>query len=95
MRSQQGLDEDVNRGAQAYQAWLGYYNGLQRKIGWSPAQLVATANRFSALIGLPTPPALRAQTVGKMGLRGTPGLNVQKGGGGGGGGGGRQGGGGR
>jgi hypothetical protein len=33
VQSQQGLDEEVNRGAQAYQAWLGYYNGLQRKIG--------------------------------------------------------------
>jgi len=35
VKSQQGLSEEVNRGAQAYQAWLGYYNGLQRKIGAS------------------------------------------------------------
>jgi hypothetical protein len=49
-----------------------------RATGWNPTQLVQTANQFSALIGLPEPPALRAQTVGKMGLRGTPGLNVEK-----------------
>ena len=75
--AQQGMSEDVNRGAQAYQAWLGYYNGLQRKCGFNPTQLVATANQFASCIGLAEPPALRAQTVGKMGLRGTPGLRVE------------------
>ena len=64
-----------------HQAWLGYYNGLQRKCGWSPTELVATANRFSACIGMDEPPELMARTVGKMGLRGTPGLRVEKGGG--------------
>ena len=38
-----------------HQAWLGYYNGLQRKCGWSPTELVATANRFSACALLPSP----------------------------------------
>ncbi|KAJ1616752.1 P-loop containing nucleoside triphosphate hydrolase protein [Pavlovales sp. CCMP2436] len=86
-----GRGEEVDRGAQAYQAWLGFYNGYQRKLKWDAVQLVATANRFAQLIGLPEPPEMRAQTVGKMGLRGTPGLRVESGGGGGGG---RQGGGG-
>lgn len=46
-----GTGEEVDRGAQAYQAWLGYYNGLQRKLRWSPEELVAMANRFAILIG--------------------------------------------
>jgi ATP-dependent RNA helicase MSS116 len=46
-----GQGDEVDRGAQAYQAWLGYYNGLQRKMQWTPEQLVATANQFALLIG--------------------------------------------
>lgn len=46
-----GRGEEADRGAQAYQAWLGFYNGLQRKLRWSPEQLVAMANRFAGLIG--------------------------------------------
>ena len=57
-RRQKGAEEQ-NRGAQAYQAWLGYYNGFQRKCGWTPAELVATANQFSACIGLEVSRALR------------------------------------
>jgi ATP-dependent RNA helicase MSS116 len=56
---------------------------------------VAKANDFSLqVLGLPTPPPLEAKTVGKMGLKGVPGLNVQRGDGGGGGKGGGKGGGG-
>lgn len=62
------------RAEQTYQAWLGFYKGLLRKIGWKPHQLVSAANELSRLIGLSEPPALLARTIGKMGLRGTPGL---------------------
>ena len=83
-----------------YQAWLGFYNSHLRKLRWSQTQLVANANEFSReVLGLATPPPLEAKTVGKMGLKGVPGLNVEKGpsggggkGGGGGGGGGKGGG---
>lgn len=89
--------------AQAYSSWLGYYNGLS-KLRWSKAELVAQANTHGReVLGLPQPPPLDAKIVGKMGLRGVPGLNVTKGesgwkggapqGGGGGGGGGGNGGG--
>lgn len=84
---------------QAYQAWLGFYNGWQKKLGWSPAELVRMANEFSAMCGLAEPPALLAKTIGKMGLKGVPGLRKAVGnetwGGQGGQGGGGQGGGGR
>ena len=72
----------------SYQAWLGFYNSHMRKLRWSQAQLVQTANDFSRdVLGLASPPPLEAKTVGKMGLKGVPGLNVEKGPSGGGGGG--------
>merc|ERR1712086_1007641 len=33
-----------NSAEQAYRAWLGYYNGHLRKVGWDKKQLVAQAN---------------------------------------------------
>jgi ATP-dependent RNA helicase MSS116 len=78
----------------AYQAWLGFYNSHLRKLGWDPATLVEYANYFFVdCCGLKEVPALQAKTVGKMGLKGTPGLNVEKGPSGGGGGGKQKGGG--
>ncbi|KAI9631920.1 P-loop containing nucleoside triphosphate hydrolase protein [Dioszegia hungarica] len=92
---------------QAYQAWLGYYNGSTKALGWNQGQLINGANEF-ARVSLRyegsgsgaewKPPGLLAKTVGKMGLKGAPGLNVVRevqGAGGGGGGGGRGQGGGR
>ena len=84
--------------ATAYQAWMGYYNGALKRVGWNKTQLVAAANDM--VLGAwqaPAVPALEPKTVGKMGLKGTPGLNVVHGAAGGrgagGGGGGRTGGG--
>lgn len=58
-----------------YQAWLGYYKTYLKLMGWSPAELVQQANTF-ALRGLDCPevPALEKKTIGKMGLKGVPGL---------------------
>ena len=58
------------------QAWLGYYNS-QRHLAWSKAELVQRANWFATHrfgLGLRSPPALLKKTVGKMGLKGVPGL---------------------
>lgn len=78
------VDEESK--GQAYQAWLGYYNSSLRKMGWSQADLVAHGNEFARDV-LRTepqgegwaPPGLLAKTVGKMGLKGVPGLNVLRG----------------
>ena len=77
----------------AYQAWLGFYNSMLRKLRWGKPDLVRTANFWACdVMGYgDKPPALQARTVGKMGLKGTPGLVVEAGGGGGGGGGGGRG----
>ena len=62
----------------AYQSWLGFYNGNTRRMGnISKSQLVALANEWSAFAGLPYPPALEKRTIGKMGLKGVPGLNFR------------------
>jgi len=61
-----------------FQAWLGFYNSNLRKLGWTPAQLVQRANHLAACWGFPkAPPPLQKKTVGKMGLKGVPGLNIQ------------------
>lgn len=62
---------------QCYQAWLGFYNSNLRMLGWDKPFLVQQANRFALIMGLREPPALQKRTVGKMGLRGTPGLRVE------------------
>merc|ERR1712048_189722 len=65
--------------AQAYQAWLGYYNSA-KGLGWPKDTLVKEATRFAYSIeaigsdGLP-PPLLK-KTVGQMGLKGVQGLNI-------------------
>ncbi|KAJ1479634.1 P-loop containing nucleoside triphosphate hydrolase protein, partial [Baffinella frigidus] len=62
---------------QAYQAWLGYYNALTRKMGWTKEDLVRTANDWARqTCGLSYIPTLEAKTVGKMGLKGVAGLNI-------------------
>ena len=82
---------------QAYVAWMGFYNGSCGKMGWSKTQLVEHANRYALeILGCPGLPGILKKTVGMMGLKGVPGLNIQSelpGGRGGGGGGGRGGGG--
>ncbi|CAN0439341.1 unnamed protein product [Laminaria digitata] len=67
---------------------------------WTPEMLVLEGNFWATQIwGLPTAPPLKTSTIGKMGLKGVPGLNIdrtpQAPRGGGGRGGGRGGGGGR
>jgi ATP-dependent RNA helicase MSS116, mitochondrial len=60
-----------------YQGWLGYYKTFAKALKLSPAQLVQEANQF-ALTGMQCPevPALEKRTIGKMGLKGVPGLKV-------------------
>ncbi|KAK9795928.1 hypothetical protein WJX73_005803 [Symbiochloris irregularis] len=81
--SQQRLDSSMPRVSEstkgkAYQAFLGFYKG-QRGLKWSSAQLVEQANYYASIMGCPEPPAILAKTVGMMGLKGTPGLNIVKG----------------
>lgn len=70
--------------AQAYQAWLGYYNSNLRALKWSQADLVRHANDYARdslryRSGEPwQAPGLLAKTVGKMGLKGVPGLHIVK-----------------
>lgn len=62
----------------AYRAWLGYYKSHVKTMGWTPEKLVQEANLL-ATDGLRCSgiPGIEKKTVGKMGLRGVPGLNIQ------------------
>jgi len=75
--SQVITNDDLFKSAeQAYQAWLGFYNGKLKVLKWNKIQLVENANAFALIIGLKEIPCLEIKTVMKMGLKGTPGLRV-------------------
>ncbi|KAL3162374.1 hypothetical protein ABBQ32_010052 [Trebouxia sp. C0010 RCD-2024] len=74
-RAQQGLASIPETSkTSAYQAWLGFYNSYKSKLRWTATELVQQANYFSQTIGCDEPPAIEKKTIGKMGLKGTPGL---------------------
>lgn len=63
----------------AYQAWLGFYNGNLKALRWSKEDLVRMGNEFATQVCQQTePPPLNAMTVGKMGLKGVPGLIIDR-----------------
>eukprot|EP01116_Phalansterium_solitarium_P021289 TRINITY_DN6559_c0_g1_i1.p1 TRINITY_DN6559_c0_g1~~TRINITY_DN6559_c0_g1_i1.p1 ORF type:complete len:662 (-),score=187.74 TRINITY_DN6559_c0_g1_i1:493-2382(-) len=82
------VDEDSK--ANAYRTWLGFYKAFVRQFGWSLPQLVAEGNHYAEIIGCAEQPSFEAKTVGKMGLKGVPGLRIEARQDGGGHGGGRQ-----
>lgn len=62
--------------SKAYSAWLGFHKTFTKQLQVSNEGLVALANEHAEAMGCPEPPVIDKQTVGKMGLRGTHGLNV-------------------
>ena len=69
------LEEDKK--AKVYQAWMGYYKNHLKALKWSTADLVRQANVFAVRgLGCAEVPALEKKTIGKMGLKGVPGLRV-------------------
>lgn len=71
------IAERMGSQGRTYQAWLGFYKTYLKRMGWDEVRLVAEANKF-ALDGLAAAevPSLEKSTVGKMGLKGVPGLSV-------------------
>jgi ATP-dependent RNA helicase MSS116 len=61
-----------------YQAWLGYYTGRIKILGIEKKDIVEDANLFvKEVFGCELPPKLEKKTVGKMGLKGVPGLRFK------------------
>lgn len=61
--------------ARVYQAWMGYYLGRIKQLGLGKPGIVEEANLFAEeVFGCEQPPKLEKKTVGKMGLKGVPGL---------------------
>lgn len=70
-----GASEAMRReAAQAYGAWLGFYNSNMRRLRWTAPRLVAEANALFLTMGLTEIPMMPRDTLGKMGLRGVPGI---------------------
>ena len=71
--------ELVKSAQQAYQAWLGFYKDRIKRMTKpykTKVEIVQMANEFAKLMGLTTQPALLKKTIGKMGLKGVPGIKV-------------------
>ncbi|TYZ64876.1 hypothetical protein PybrP1_001099 [[Pythium] brassicae (nom. inval.)] len=60
---------------QSYQAWLGFYNGNQKKLGLTKESLVELGELYSHVIGLDETPRIDAKILRKMGLFGVKGLD--------------------
>lgn len=74
-RALEAMDETEK--AQVYKAWLGYYNNHLKGLKWDKEELVRQGNVYAHDgLGAPETPAIARSTVGKMGLRGTRGLNI-------------------
>ena len=68
---------DETERAQIYKAWIGYYNNHLKSLRWDKEELVRQANVYASQgLACPETPPIAKSTVGKMGLRGTRGLNV-------------------
>lgn len=66
--------EDSKNVTRVYQSWLGYYKTHMKTLRKKPVQIVEMANQFVMSLGRSQPPALERKTIGKMGLKGVPGL---------------------
>ncbi|KAJ4302779.1 hypothetical protein N0V90_001670 [Kalmusia sp. IMI 367209] len=67
---------DETAKAKAYQAFLGYNKTYLKKLRLQPKELVQIANEYAAAMGCPEPPMIEKKVVGKMGLKGVPGLRI-------------------
>jgi ATP-dependent RNA helicase MSS116 len=68
------VDEEAK--AKAYQAFLGYNKTYLKKLKLDSKGLVQLANQYARAMGCPEPPLIEKRVVGKMGLKGVPGLRI-------------------
>ncbi|KAK4656834.1 hypothetical protein QC762_207660 [Podospora pseudocomata] len=61
---------------QAYTAFLGFNITVARQLGLQPPEIVGLANEFAYTMGYEEIPEVEAKMVGKMGLKGVPGLRI-------------------
>jgi ATP-dependent RNA helicase MSS116, mitochondrial len=69
-------DEEKSK---AYRAWMGYYNTYLKRMGWTKTDLIREAGLLAvSAFGWTEriPPPIEPKTVGLMGLKGLPGLNI-------------------
>ncbi|KAH9859931.1 hypothetical protein IAQ61_011714 [Plenodomus lingam] len=67
---------DETAKSKAYQAFLGYNKTFLKKLELTSVQLVRLANEYARTMGCPEPPMIEKSTIGKMGLKGVPGLRI-------------------
>jgi len=66
-------------GKKTYISSIGYYNGHLRRLNMSKRTLIATFNEYAIKgLGLGEIPGILKRTVGKMGMKGVPGIVIEK-----------------
>jgi len=74
-RAIRSLQNDIQ--PKVYQAWMGYYKNHLKGMRWNAQMLVAEANKLALEgLGCTSVPEIDKKVVGKMGLKGVPGLNL-------------------
>ena len=68
-----------NQATMAYQAFLGFYNSNLKQLKMNKPTAISIANEYVKVLGCMEQPFLSAKVVGKMGLKGQPGLRIKKG----------------
>ncbi|KAL8731470.1 MAG: hypothetical protein Q9181_004294 [Wetmoreana brouardii] len=72
-QAMEGIDEKTKQ--KAYSAYLGFMKPFENKLGIDSKQLVQMSNQFAMRgMGCPEPPGMEKRTIGKMGLKGVPGI---------------------
>ena len=63
-----GASQLSTEAQQSWMAWLGFYNGQTKKLGWNTQDLLQEAKGYAKSMGMDDIPALPKRTLGKMGL---------------------------
>jgi len=72
-------DQVWDLGKKTYISSIGYYNGQLRRLHMSKAELIATFNEYAIEgLGLGQIPGILKRTIGKMGMKGVPGIVIEK-----------------
>lgn len=67
---------DNSTKSKAYQAFLGFNKSFMKRLRVDAPSLVQLANNYAEAMGCSDPPMIDKKIVGKMGLKGVPGLRV-------------------
>lgn len=64
-----GSDDLKDDAQMAWTAWLGFYNGMMKRLRLNKTDLIELSREVASAMGLKQLPPLQKKTIGKMGLQ--------------------------